>query len=152
MAIIDHIDPVNRRIYLSASSVGTTIHPIDIYKEYRTLRLNDETLRPFDGFMRADGNVSKGGGKFTERYVTLLLGTRIVPFDTSQTLNITGTIITDDGFEGVLAFDKSSLSVNTSININYTPPQVEIIQVNTGSGVSAQDKIDIAQQVWNHTQ
>ena len=96
MTIIASIDGAARRVYLHADTVGATIHPIEIYKEMRTMRGADELLRRWDLFMDASGNVSKGGGKFTERYVTLLDGTRIVPYDTSHVLIINGTLITDD--------------------------------------------------------
>ena len=134
MPIIDSIDGENRRIFLSADTVGTSINPIDIYKEMRTLRRTDEDLRKFRLYMSASGNVPKGSGKFTERLVTLLQGTRIVPFNTDHELTITGTIITDDGQEGIAAFDRSTLDLNTSVDINYVPPQVEIIEVVVGGG------------------
>jgi hypothetical protein len=73
------------------------------------------------------GNADKGGGKFTERYATLLDGTLIVPFDTKHELDIVGTIITDAGTEGPEAFDRTLLSPTTEVDINYTPPQVEVI-------------------------
>lgn len=144
MTIIASIDGATRRVFLHADTVGSVIHPIDMYKEMRVLRRTTEALRNFDLFMKASGNDVKGGGKFTERFVTLLLGTRIVPFDTSQELTIIGTVITDDGLEGVSAFDRSSLSATSNVHINYVPPQVEVIQIDSGSGVTAQDKIDIA--------
>lgn len=56
MALIDHIDGANRDIYLSATTVGASIHPMDIYKEYRTLRSNTESLRHYAPFMVAKGN------------------------------------------------------------------------------------------------
>ena len=136
MTLIASIDGANRRIYLHADTVGATVNPIDIYKEMRTLRRTDEGLRIYDVFMNAEGNVSKGGGKFTERYAVLLSGTRIVPFDTSHVLTINGTIITDDGQEGIAVFDKASLALATSVDIAYIPPQVEVIVVSTGSGLS----------------
>ena len=136
MALIASIDGISRRIYLDASTVGADVHPVDVYKEMRTLRLTDESLRKYELFMRADGNIPKGGGKFTERYVTLLEGTRIVPFDTSHEISVIGTIITDDGQEGIACFDKAPLSVSTNVDINYLPPQVEVITVSVGSGLS----------------
>ena len=152
MALIDHIDGPNRDIYLSASTVGASIHPIDIYKEMRTLRKDDEGLRKYDVFLSAYGNVAKGGGKFTERYVQENLGTRIIPYDTSHTLTVTGTIITDDGQEGIACFDRFPLTSTTIVDINYIPPQVEIIQIISGSGVTLQDKTDIIDGVWNTTE
>ena len=145
MAVIASVDGPNRRIYLHADTVGTTLHPIDIYREMRALRRTDETLRKFNLFMKMDGNIAKGGGKFTERYATLLEGTRIVPFDTNHDLTINGTLITDDGFEGISAFDRTPLSVNTAVNINYVPPQVEVIEVATG----AVTPTEIRDAVWS---
>ena len=134
MAVIQSIDGPNRRIYLHADTVGQTVHPIDIYREMRTFRRQDETLRPFDLFLLGAGNIQKTSSTSTERYVICSQGTRIVPYDADQTLTINGTIITDDGQSGTDCFDKSSL-VNT-VDIHYEPPQVEVISVNTGSGLT----------------
>ena len=138
MTLVASIDGTTspRRIYLHVDTVGASVHPIDIYKEMRTLRSSDETLREFDVFMSAFGNVSKGGGKFTERYVRLN-DCVIVPYDTSHILTITGTLINDSGQEGILVFDKSPLSATTSVDIAYVPPQVEVIEVSSGSGLDA---------------
>lgn len=142
MTVIASIDGPARRVYLHVDTVGASFNPMDIYVEMRALRRTDETLRNYDLFMKAAGNESKGSGKFTERYVILLQGTRIIPYDTSHELTITGTIITDAGTEGIAVFDRSTLSPTTIVDINYVPPQVEVITVSTGSGLSpAQDTL-----------
>jgi len=130
--MIERIDPVNRLIYLDASSAASTLHPIDLYREMRQMREDDETIRGFDPFLVMKGSDKKNasGSKRTERYLVLLDGTRIVPFDTDQTLAIDGTIISDDGLEGPECFNTSSVS--STVNINYTPKQVEVIVVETG--------------------
>jgi hypothetical protein len=133
MAIISHIDGETRRIYLHSDTVGVDLQPMSIYQEMRALRSSDETLRKYDVFLRAYGHVAKGGGKYTERYVQEVNGTRIVPFDISQILNVIGVIITDDGQEGVACFDRSLLSPAAHVDINYVPKQVEIIEISTGS-------------------
>lgn len=148
MPVIDHIDPVNRDIYLHSDTVGVELEPMDIYTEMRTLRRTDETVRPFDIFLTAKGKDSKGTGKYTERYVVCNLGTRIIPYDTSQNLRVIGTIITDDGQEGTACFDRSPLSPTSRVDIDYVPPQVEVIEINTGSGITQQDKDDITAGVW----
>ena len=59
----------------------------------------------------------------------------------SHVLTITGIMITDDGQEGIACFDRTPLSGSTNVDINYIPPQVEIITVIGGSGLSvAQDE------------
>lgn len=137
MPVIDYIDGANRDIYLHADTVGSSVHPMDIYREMRALRRTDESLRKWNLFIAAFGNVPKGGGKFTERYIQLLEGTRIIPYDISHALTVTGTIITDDGQEGVACFDRTPLSGSTVVDINYVPPQVEVITVSSGSGLDA---------------
>ncbi len=128
MPLISYIDGINRDVFLSADTVGESVHPIDLYKEMRELRRLDEGLRRFPLFMQAKGSDAKGGGKFTERYVVLLQGTRIIPYNVSHALTIVGTIITDDGQEGIACFDRSPLSTTTRVDINYQPPQVEIVR------------------------
>ena len=136
MALVASIDGPSRRIFLSADSVGVDVHPMDIYKEVRALRRLDESLRKFSVFLEGRGNDPKGAGAFTERFVRQLAGTRIVPFDASHTLKVTGTIITDDGQSGIACFDRSLLSVSTVVDIDYQPPQVEVIVISSGSGLS----------------
>jgi len=140
MALVATIDGPNRDVYLSANTVGVDIIPMDIYKEVRTLRRLNEDLRKYEMFISAFGNVDKGGGKATERYIQLNSGTRIIPYDVSHVLTITGIMITDDGQEGIACFDRTPLAGSTNVDINYIPPQVEIITVIGGSGLSvAQD-------------
>lgn len=133
MTIINNIDGPNRNIHLHSDTVGVDLHPMDIYREMRAMRAADESLRKYDVFLEAFGHVTKGPGKFTERGVIEKFGTRIIPFDTTHELTITGTIITDDGQEGVACFDRSPLTPTTVVDINYVPPQVEVIEIETGS-------------------
>ena len=149
MALIDHIDGPHRDIYLSADTVGAEVNPMDIYREVRSLRASNEDLQRHSMFISAFGNIPKGGGKATERFTRLNDGARIVPFDITHGLTITGTIITDDGQEGIACFDRTPLSASTVVDINYVPPQVEIITVATGSGVTSSDITEIADAVWN---
>jgi len=133
MPLIDNIDGPNRRIYLSVDSIGVDVVPMDIYTEMRTLRRTDEDLRKYDLFLSGEGKVPKGGGKFTERYVQCLQGTRIVPYDTSHTLVIVSGIITDEGTEGIACFDRTPLSPSTVVDIDYQPPQVEVVELDNSN-------------------
>lgn len=149
MGIISHIDGPNRDIYLSVETVGSTVHPIDIYKEMRTLRRNDEELRKYDVFLSAYGNVPKGGGKATERYVICNSGTKIIPYNATHVLTINGTILTDDGKEGVDCFNRAPLDDNMIVDINYIPPQVEVITVYSTGGLTNQNITDITDNIFN---
>lgn len=134
ISLLAGIDPVTREMFLSLATVDASINPIEIYKEMRICRRLDENLRGFELYLAAFGKVPKGGGKFTERYVQERLGTRIIPYDASHGLTITGVIITDDGQEGTACFDRSSLSPGVEVDIDYVPLQVEVIEVATGGG------------------
>ena len=140
------IDGVNRRIYLDASTFNTTLSPIDIYRDERALRVSGQG-REFPRLTSMSGNVPKGGGKSTERYLSVLEGARIVPYNMTGFLTVTGTVITDDGQEGVACFDRSGLSVGVEIDLNYVPPQVEIITVSGGSAMSAQESAQL-KELW----
>jgi hypothetical protein len=137
MPVIDHLDLATKRIYLAAGV--RQYHPVvDLYKELRTLRRTDESLRHFDMPLVASGNVPKGGGKFTPRLVTFRLGWRVVPEDTTHVLEVSGEQITDTGESGPACFDMTSLSATSKVIVQYEPPAAEVITVDTG-GVAAAD-------------
>jgi len=151
MAVIDYIDvsnPAAVRIHLSSSTISGSFLPVDMYYEMVALRAANQSLRSYPVFLKAFGNVAKGGGKFTERYIQCMNGCRAVPFDVTQTLNVTGTIITDTGQEGTLCFDRTTLTAQ--VDINYVPPQVEVIQISSGSGLSAAEQAQL-QSVYDIT-
>ncbi len=121
-------DGANRRIYLK-SGVSDYFPIEDLYHEYRNARRTDESLRKFDGLLKAEGNVSKGAGAFTPRYVVLLDGTKIIPFDESLQINQLGDIITDDPDTDPTLYDISGLTTAKPIFIK--PSEAETIQLNS---------------------
>ena len=148
MPVIGSVDPAAKRIYLATGV--RSYHPVDdLYRELRALRRTDEALRPFDMPLIASGNVPKGGGKFTPRLVTFRDGWKVVPEDVSHTLNVTGEQITDDGQSGPAALDFAPLAATSKVVVQYEPPAAEIIEREIGSGVTNQDKLDIADEVRN---
>lgn len=124
--VIDYIDGATRRIYLLQGV--TQFHPIDdIYTEYRNLRRTNESLRKWHPFLKADGNINKGGGKATPRYVTLLEGTRIVPYDENAQLIVSGECITDNPEVDSDIFYTDELT--NPVKVYYAPSEAEIIFV-----------------------
>ena len=81
MAVIQSIDGPNRLIYLHPDTVDATWEPVELYREYRALRRTDQALRGYNPFLRMEGNIPKGGGKATPRYMLMIEGTRIRPYD-----------------------------------------------------------------------
>ena len=147
--VINNIDHTTKRIYLKVGIVA--YHPIDdIYHEVRNLRRTVESERKYDVPVQAGGRVPKGGGKFTPRYAIFNNGYKIIPQDADHTLAVTGEQLTDDGQAGTTIVDLTPLSAGVKVKVDYTPSEAEVIEVSTGSGVTAQDILDIAAAVWNH--
>lgn len=130
--VVDTWDGVNRRIYLKQGV--SDYYPIeDIYHEYRNARRLIEDLRKFEPLLKAEGNVPKGAGAFTPRYVVLLDGTKIIPYDEALQLNQLGDIITDDPDTDPSLYDISGLTTAKPIFIK--PSEAETIQLNAESMV-----------------
>lgn len=127
--IIDSIDGSTRRIFLKEGV--SNFFPIeDLYHEYRNRRrLDIDGIRKYNPLLRAEGNIPKGGGAFTPRYVVLLEGCKIVPFNETLQLNQLGDMITDDPDTDATLYDISNLTFPKPIFI--TPSEAETIQLNT---------------------
>ena len=128
--VIDYIDGETRRIFLREGV--SDFYPIeDIYHEYRYMRKTNEELRKWEPFLLAEGNVSKGGGAYTPRYVVLLEGTKIIPFDEPLQVNQLGDMITDDADTDPILYDVQYITVGKTIFIK--PSESETIQLNSES-------------------
>ena len=136
MPVISHIDGPNRRIYLHSDTVSVGLTSFDaFYREYRSFRELNANLQLFNSFISAGGNLPKGGGKFTPRFIKELLGCRIVPYNTSHVLIVTFEILTDDGQSGTACFDRSPLALTSRVDIDYQPQAFEVVKVSSGSGL-----------------
>lgn len=136
MPIVDSVNYVTRRVYLHSDTVGVDLDTMDIYKEVRALRAADaqtpQPHRSFKPMIVQGGNIQKTPTTKTAKYVQLLYGCRIVPYDTDHTLRVIRDTFTDDGVDGSDCFDKSSL-VN-DVDIDYEVDKVEIVEVIVGGG------------------
>ena len=128
-----------RRLYLKQGI--ERFHWIeDIYREYINKRATDEDFQKWAPFMKASGNEPKGGGKYTPRYITLLEGTRIVPYDENILIAVTGEAITDNADVDPDPFDTSTRT--QPLKLYITPPAAELV---LGGGA---DSEAIAIAVW----
>lgn len=142
--VVQSWDGEGRRIYLKSGV--TSFHPVDdIYKEYRNARRTNESLRKWYPFLKADGNIPKGGGKSTERYVTLLNGMKIIPFNENTAMSVTGEIITDNQTN---VFDTDLLTEPITIKITPSATEIIYIEIDGGGGVSY-TLSQIADAVWS---
>ena len=119
-------DGTNRRIYL-LQGVDAFHWMDDIYIEYREQRRTTEAFRNWEAFMVASGNVSKGLGKATPRLLTLLDGVKVIPYDESGEIQVSGEAITDNADVDATLFDISTLT--NPVVIQYQPPSAEVIVV-----------------------
>ena len=148
MPKVSIVDYVNKRIYLSAETVGVDLDTLDIYKEVRSLRAADTQTpyphRAFQPMIIAGGNVEKITGlTFTQPFVQLLFGCRIVPYDADQILGLVRDTFTDDGFAGRDCFDRSGLS--NTVEIDEKVEKVEVRVVSTGgSALTPQESAQLA--------
>lgn len=151
MPIVSLVDYVNKLIYLHQDTVGVDLDTIDVYRDVREFRANDEQLpyphRSFSPMIVAGGNLQKTPTSKTAPYVQLLYGCRIVPYDADQLLKVIRDTFTDDGLEGRDCFDRTGLT--SKVDIDYTVDKVEVREVNTGgtNPISEQDKLDIADRI-----
>ena len=128
--IVSSWDGLNRRIILK-QGVSDYFPIEDLYAEYRNERRTNELFRIWDALLRAEGNIPKGGGAFTPRYVVLLDGAKIVPYNETLQINQLGDIITDDPDTDPTLYDISGLTVAKPIFIK--PSEAETIQLNNDS-------------------
>lgn len=123
--VIDSIDGFLRRAYLKPGV--SLFHWIeDIYREYIRLRRTDEALRKWAPMMRQAGNDPKGGGKYTPRFITLLEGFRVIPYDENILITVTGEAITDNPDIDPDPFDTSTRT--NPLKLYITPPAAEIVK------------------------
>jgi hypothetical protein len=123
--VVDSWNGETRRIFLKQGVTG--FHWIDdIYKEYRNWRRTDEASRKWAALMSAAGNNPKGGGKFTPRYITLLDGARVVPYDENILIVVTGEAITDNADVDPDPFDTTTRT--QALKLYITPPSSELVR------------------------
>ncbi|MFZ5531487.1 MAG: hypothetical protein ACOY4U_10635 [Pseudomonadota bacterium] len=144
MPLIQTINGATRRIYLDpayAIAGELTFHPVlHLYPEYKTQRQTNEAVRPYDAFMAAYGNVAKGGGKYTPRYLMLLAGTKLVVPNGITKVWITGELLTDDASD---PFDDTLLT--NKCRFYFQPPTAESVAAGGGGAATPQQ---IADAVW----
>lgn len=152
MAQIASEDYPNLLIYLHIDTVTNGFDPAEMQKEHRALRrLYAGGERKYDPMVSFVGNEDKGGGKKTPRSTRLRAGVRIVPYDTGAATQYSMDILNEilnvpDGLADQGVFDRSGVAANVDIDKGYDP--VEVIEIVSGSGVTEQDKLDIANRVW----
>lgn len=126
--VVDSWEGETRRIYLKQGV--TAFHWLDdIYKEYRLWRRGDDAQK-WAPFLQAKGNEPKGGGKYTPRYVIMIGGARVVPYDEESLIIVSGEAITDNPEVDPSPFDTTDRT--EAIKLYIELPTSEVIRVTTG--------------------
>ena len=129
MSTVASVNYLERRIYLSATTVGVPLDTLDVYRDVRSLRRTIEAHRKFRPLIIQGGNIRKTDTTATQPYVQLLYGCRIVPYDVKHSLKVVRDTFTDDGLSGIECFDRSSLT--SEVDIDYAVDKVEVQMVST---------------------
>lgn len=152
MPIVAAWDGVSRRVILDPSVAGGSWAPVDLFREYLAYRRDNEAFRGFAPLMRMKGGEPKGGGKFAPRFLQLLTDNRgittklVLPDLGPYRTFVDGELATDVPDTDPEAFDVSGLTT-TGIIIDYKPAEAEVIQVSTGSSLSA-SQATMLDEIW----
>lgn len=131
MPLVSSVDYPNKRIYLSVDTVNTNLDTLDVYREVRALRRTNDAHRKFKPIIESGGNITKVTGvSYTPAYTVLDTGCYIVPYDQAQRLRVIRDTFTKDGRAGRDCFDRTSVTSNVDIDIDF--PEIEIREVTVG--------------------
>ena len=140
MVVVDEFDTVNKYIKLANL---TSIEVQDIYNEAKDWEDSPEGIGHRIP-MEAVGYAPLGGGAYTDKIFILVNGWKIQPYSGTYILTLLGTLITDDETDRFVAPDSGSVQIVVQVTSQG-------IIVATGSGVTQQDKEDIADLVETQT-
>lgn len=137
MSTVASVDYLNRRIYLSASTVGSTLDLLDVYRDVRALRRVAEAHRAYKPMLIAGGNIQKTPTTFTQPYVQVLYGCYFVPFDLPGTVKVVREVFSDDGRAGLQCFDRSTVSSNVDLDYDVQAVEVRLVSTSGSTGPTA---------------
>jgi hypothetical protein len=153
MPVVESVDYEARRIHLSLETADAEVDTLDVFKEVRALRRTTEAHRRYLPMIEAGGNIEKVAGlTYTQPYVRLLRGCRIVPYNASHNLTIVRDTFTDDGFSGRDCFDRTPLSESVEVDIDFSVHEVELRLVSVGSAVLPADIAAIITGIFSQAQ
>jgi hypothetical protein len=137
MSTVASVDYPNRRIYLSAATVGTTLDLLDVYRDVRALRRVTEPHRAFKPMLVAGGNIQKTATTFTQPYVQVLYGCYFVPYDAPGTVKVVREVFSDDGRAGLQCFDRVAVAANVDLDYAVQAVEVRLVTVSGSTGPTA---------------
>jgi hypothetical protein len=153
MVQIATIDLDAQEIFLHIDTVTNGLDPIIAHFELNALvAANFAGAQNYGIISDAQGNLPKGGGRFTARRLRLSPGWRFIPYATGTRyrLNILAEIINpDEALADRELFNRDHATLNaTQVDIDAIYTDVEIREVTIGG--SALTEVGIAGAVWDH--
>ena len=145
--MVIEFDPINKLIKLPDLSPDYTITAQEIYNEAMDWADSQEAMA-YDLPMSSTGYANLGGGVYTDKIFILINGWKLKPYNGTYTLTVIGTIIALDQ-EGN-PYPRTVPPDEGEVQWVFQVSSQGIISVQ-GSGVTEQDKQDIANLVWQHT-
>jgi len=142
MAIV--FDPINKYIKITS---GTEITALAIYNAVMDWCDEQENIA-YTVPMRAIGKASMGGGIYSDSIFILQNGWKIKLYDGTYQFTITGTLIALDEAGDPYPRTEPPDSGNVEVIFQVSSQGTLIV---SGSGVTEQDKLDIAEKTWEHT-
>ena len=133
-------DPVNKLIILKPGVTAIDVE-IDLYSDAKEEWLADEELNKYKFPFRVVGGDTTEGEQAIAGYFYLKYGWRVRPQEANHLLTITGILLVDGGGDPFV----NTLG-NYNVRIKYVIP-LQAVKVITGSGITEQDKQDIADRV-----
>ena len=140
-------DPTNKLILLPNLSPDYTITAQSIYNDVMDWSDSQEAMDD-DPPMRSSGFANLGGGAYSDKIFILQKGWKLKPYSGTYTLTVTGTLIAldDDGNP----YDRTVPPDSGTVIWVFQVTSQGIVSV-AGSGVTQQDKEDIANLVETQT-
>lgn len=133
-------DPANKWIKITS---GTQISALAIYNAVMDW-VDEQENMGHTVPMKAVGKAPLGGGAYSDSIFVLQYGWKIKLYNGNYQFTFFGTLITDDESPRTVQPDYG----NVEVTFQVSSQGISLIQ---GSGVTGQDKQDIANLVWQHT-
>lgn len=141
MPLVASVDYTAKRIYLTVQALVGDFDTSAVYREVRSLRRVIEAHRMFPPMIIGGGNIQKTSSTYTQAYVQLLRGCRLVPAEATGRIKLIRDTFTDDGLSGAECFDRSSVVAN--VDIDVAVQAVEIRTVSLGGGTDTLTAADV---------
>jgi len=136
-------DPVNKYILLGDESPDYTITAQEIYNASMDWHDNQGNMDD-DPPMRSAGYANLGGGAYSDKIFILQKDWKLKPYSGTYTLKVTGTLIALD--DAGQPYDRTVPPDSGTVIWVFQVTSQGIVVI-SGSGVTEQDKIDIANKV-----